>query len=128
LDEKKKIESLFKELDKPLPLEMFVAKSQEMAMHLATIMDERKIEFKTDDLVFVGMPRSPLGHTNAKIAALLHRYYDEPDINIGGKYPVQTRGELNRLEAVERKLDDEDKGCEEPCPELPKKEVTQTAG
>ncbi len=115
------IVSMFNEISKPLPTHVFVAETKEMALHLASTMDDQKLKRKRTDFVWVGKATSDIGHLNVKLASLLHQYFDEPDFKIKTKHPPKTQDEID--EAVRKERNDES-----PCPEVPcKEEVKQTA-
>lgn len=100
LDEYKNIEPLFKQLETTLPTEMFVAGAQDIAMHLSGIIADRKLEPKCKTLIYVGQPRLPIGYINAKVAGVLHRYFDDPNYVIKGKFPAlppKTSGEVKQM-------------------------------
>ena len=102
LDEYKNIEPLYKELQKPSPTDIFVGQAQDIAMHLAVVSDEKKVVAKRKDMIYVGEPNTHLGYINCKVAGILHRFYDEPDYVIKGKYPPkppQTSGDA--IQAIE---------------------------
>ena len=65
----------------------FVAGAQDIAMHLAVVMDEKKLPLKRKDMIFVGTPKTQIGYINAKTASVLHRWFDEEDYVIKGKHP-----------------------------------------
>jgi hypothetical protein len=98
IDEYKNIEPMFKDLPKRLPSHMFVAGAQDIAMHLATIMDDKKLPATRTDLIYVGEPKSQLGFINCKVAGILHRFFDEPDYVIKGKHRpiIKTSGDAKQ--------------------------------
>jgi hypothetical protein len=123
LDEYKNIEPLFNDLKKLSPTDIFTANAQDIAMHLATINDEKKLEVKRKDLIFVGTPKTQIGYINCKVATVLHRFFDEPNYVIKGKHPPKTPEEIEAMKKLERELLDKDKCCPE---DLKKIEESQT--
>ena len=101
LDEYKNIESLYNELKRPSPTAVFVGQAQDIAMHLAIVSDEKKVVAKRKDMIYVGEPKSQLGHINCKVAGILHRFYDEPDYVIKGKHPPIIRESSDVKQAME---------------------------
>jgi hypothetical protein len=120
LDEYKNIEPLFKDLEKPSPTDVFIANAQDISMHLATVNDEKKLEVKRKDMIFVGTPTTQIGYINCKVASVLHRFFDDPNYAIKGKHPPKTQEEIEEMKRVERELIDKDKCCPE---DLEKKEI-----
>jgi hypothetical protein len=89
LDEVANVKTMLRGLDGHLNEDEFLVLAQEISSHLSGVIEERKMEKKRTDLVWVGrIPNTNLvGRMNVGLAQTLHVYFDEPDYKIKARHP-----------------------------------------
>lgn len=82
LDELANVKPLIKKMEDNITEKSFVFRAQEITMHLSGVMAERKMKKKSETEIYNGQGGSPIWWINARMASVMHVYFDEPNIKL----------------------------------------------
>jgi hypothetical protein len=82
LGEVTNVKPLLRKMEQPMTEKSFVFRAQEVTMHLSGVMADKKLEKKNQTNIFTGNGGSPIWWINARMASVLHVYFDEPDLKL----------------------------------------------
>ena len=87
LDEIANVKPLLRKLDEKMTEQSFVLQAQEVSMYLSGMLDEKKFPMKNKTSIWVGNPTTATGVFNARVAQVMHQFFDEADYQPSKKHP-----------------------------------------
>lgn len=76
------VKPLIRKLSDKMTEQSFVLRSQEIVMHLSGALEEKGFKHKNKTEIYVGNPETAIGYFNARIATVMHVFFDEPDVKL----------------------------------------------